>query len=616
MFSKGRITRLTNILTNYTGNNPELLKMKRLCEFGKLEFNEFNAKYINENKDFKVQEVNKIISITDECGKMLCEKYNITDFIPTKIWIGKVIGKIGLTYHCYVQFRKSIPPQLMYIKKNYIMDSLFTNNMNEYDDIDFDKYDKLTEKEGRKLREHQKEAVKFLLANKKCILADQQGLGKTTSAIVAALEGGFEKILVITTASLKTTWKKEIELYADSADITIMNGSRWVNPNRINIVNYDIMQNFYSVPYEEVDTQLNNDGTTVKKRVKSHKKAIIKENLDKSPIFQEHFNCVIIDEAHKLSNNTSIRYNTIFDFLNRTKPEAIFLLTGTPLTNRPINLYTVLKLIKAEVTDDYEYYVKRFCDAKKMTRNGRTFYITSGASNLDELKNKIKHLYLRRLQSDIPGMVNKTILTREYDLNERQKARYDEIWEEYVDAQNKKGNINATNYRDLVEGILVRQFLAQEMIPNTIDLADSHIDYGEKVIIICTFQEELENLKKHYKDKAVIYNGKMNTKQKDEAVNKFLNDDKVMVMIANIVAVSVGLSLISSHFLIFNSYSWESALNLQAMDRIYRLTQTEDVTCIYQLFTDSISKDMFNKVMLKEYIMNATIKSEKEKNEK
>ena len=251
-----------------------------------------------------------------------------------------------------------------------------------------------------------------------------------------------------------------------------------------------------------------------------------------------------------------------------------------------------------------------------MTRNGRSFYITSGASNLDELKNKIKHLYLRRLQSDIPGMVNKTILTREYDLNERQKARYDEIWEEYVDAQNKKGNINATNYRDLVEGILVRQFLAQEMIPNTIDLADSHIDYGEKVIIICTFQEELENLKKHYKDKAVIYNGKMNTKQKDEAVNKFLNDDKVMVMIANIVAVSVGLSLISSHFLIFNSYSWESALNLQAMDRIYRLTQTEDVTCIYQLFTDSISKDMFNKVMLKEYIMNATIKSEKEKNEK
>ena len=189
----------------------------------------------------------------------------------------------------------------------------------------------------------------------------------------------------------------------------------------------------------------------------------------------------------------------------------------------------------------------------------------------------------------------------------------DKIWNEYLKIQEEKGNIDIIKYKDLVEGILVRQFLAQEMIPNTIELADSHIDYGEKVIIICTFQEELEKLQKHYKDKAVIYNGKMNAKQKDEAVDKFLNNDKTMVMIANIVAVSVGLSLISSHFLIFNSYSWESALNLQAMDRIYRLTQTEDVTCVYQLFTDSISKDMFNKVMLKEYIMNATIKSENEK---
>lgn len=612
MLSKRRIDRIVKILNEYDGDNPIILNMKRQYNIGKFEFTDFNIKYLNENKDFNTKDVNKIVNITSEYSKILSEKYKIEDFTPTKIWIGKIIGKVGMTYHCYAQFRKSIPPQLMFIKKSYIITPLFDKRDYKYENLHINKYDKMTENTGRKLREHQIEAAKFLLQNKKCILADQQGLGKTTSAIIAALEGEFRKILVITTASLKTTWKNEIKLYVNEDDISIISGSKWKTPKKFNIINYDIMQNFYSVPYDEIETENENGDIVIKKR-KSNKKTIIKENLEKSPLFNEHFDCIIIDEAHKLSNKTSIRYNTISDLLNRSKPEAVFLLTGTPLTNRPINLYTVLKLINADITDDYNYYVNRFCDGKKMTKNGRSFLIANGASNLDELKEKIKHLYLRRLQSDIPGMVKKTIVTREYDLNENQKKEYDKIWNEYVKVQEEKGNIDVIKYKDLVEGILVRQFLAQEMIPNTIELADSHIDYGEKVIIICTFQEELEKLQKHYKDKAVIYNGKMNAKQKDEAVDKFLNNDKTMVMIANIVAVSVGLSLISSHFLIFNSYSWESALNLQAMDRIYRLTQTEDVTCVYQLFTDSISKDMFNKVMLKEYIMNATIKSENEK---
>lgn len=612
MLSKRRIDRIVKILSEYNGDNPIILNMKRQYSIGKFEFTDFNIKYLNENKDFITKDVNKIVNITTEYSKILSDKYKIEDFIPTKIWIGKIIGEVGMTYHCYAQFRKSIPPQLMFIKKNYIITPLFDKRDYKYENLHISKYDKMTEKTGRKLREHQIEAAKFLLQNKKCILADQQGLGKTTSAIIAALEGEFKKILVITTASLKTTWKNEIKLYVDEDDISIISGSKWKVPKKFNIINYDIMQNFYSVPYDEIEME-NENGDIIIKKKKSNKKAVIKENLEKSPLFNEHFDCIIIDEAHKLSNKTSIRYNTISDLLNRSKPEAVFLLTGTPLTNRPINLYTVLKLINADITKDYNYYVNRFCDGKKITKNGHSFLIANGASNLDELKEKIKHLYLRRLQSDIPGMVKKTIITREYDLNEEQKKEYDKIWNEYVKIQEEKGNIDIIKYKDLVEGILVRQFLAQEMIPNTIELADSHIDYGEKVIIICTFQEELEKLQKHYKDKAVIYNGKMNAKQKDEAVDKFLNNDKTMVMIANIVAVSVGLSLISSHFLIFNSYSWESALNLQAMDRIYRLTQTEDVTCVYQLFTDSISKDMFNKVMLKEYIMNATIKSENEK---
>ena len=184
-------------------------------------------------------------------------------------------------------------------------------------EVDFNELDK-----KRPLREHQKEGVKFLLANKKCILADSMGLGKTYQAICASVLGNFKKILIITTASLKTTWRKEIELVEPKENIQVINGSEWQSGYKFTIVNYDIAQRFYEVAEEiayEIKEMPNSDGTVTKVKVpitvknkstgkleykmkKSRKKEDIKEALKKSPLFLEQFDCVIIDEAHKLSN--------------------------------------------------------------------------------------------------------------------------------------------------------------------------------------------------------------------------------------------------------------------------------------------------------------------------
>lgn len=613
MFSAVKIRRIYDILKNYNGTNNKIRFYQYQYMHGKYKIDDFSSAYIAKNKDYVTKDVNKIIKISSDYGQKLKDNFML-EFIPKVIKITKVIGEIKNSYHCYVQFRQSVSPQLLFVNKNYLLQPLFDRPTVKYDDIDFSKYDKMTEKYDRKIKDHQKTAIKFLLENKKCILADQQGLGKTTSSIVAALEGGFKKILIITTASLKTTWKREISLYEDVSNISIMNGSKWENPQKFTITNYDIMQNFYSVAYEEKEIMDENTGEVKKIKKKSNKKALIKENLDKSPLFNENFDCVIFDEAQKLSNKTSIRYKTISDFLHRSKPEAIFLLTGTPLTNRPMNLFQILCLLDSDIVKDANYYCTRYCDGKKMKlKSGKTIMTSNGATNLDELCEKLKPLYIRRLQSEIPGMVGKTVTTKEYDLSDKQKEKYDVLWKEYLDAQAEIGNTDAALYKDLVEGIIVRRYLAKEMVSNTIELTDSQIEYGEKVIIVCTFQDEIDMLKKHYGDKSVIYNGKMTAKQKDKAIESFMNDESIMVFIANLTAVSVGLSLTVSHFLIFNSYSWQAAENNQAMDRIYRLTQTKDVACVYQLFTDSISKDMFNKVMKKEEIMNATIKAESEK---
>lgn len=661
MARESRITKAYRLLREYSGDNNMMLYYKKLDEGSRLILAEddFQTDYILKNYDYECFSVNKIVKISSILGENLREKYKL-DFTPEKIRITRVIGEMGNSYHCYCQFRKSVNPQLMYIQKKHLLTPLFSVDY-ESVDVDFDKYDKMTEKYGRRLKEHQKSAVKFLVANKKCILADEMGLGKSMSSIVAALETGCKKILVITTASLKSTWKREIGFYEPDENICIVNGTKWDGEtSKFTVINYDIVQNYYEIPLEpKYEEKLIDDGhggfervtvpvykvdkktgELIPQMVKSRKKKDIEEALENSPLFQSGFDCVIIDEAQKLSNNTSNRYKVIYDFLMKSKLKYVFLTTGTPLTNTPMNLYHILKLINADVTSDYEYYVTRYCEGKKINRPGefqkwsviadrrglsgsdkfnfikehvQQMTIPQGSANLDELREKIKHLYIRRLSRDIPGMVNKMLDTRYYDLDDRQKSEYDKLWDEYVNAQVENGDNSNEEYRQLVEGMLVRQFLANEMVENTKKLVDDYIEDGEKVIIVCNFTSELEQFKKYYGKKCVVYDGKMTPKQKDKAVDAFMNDKKVKVFVGQEVAMSVGLTLTSAHIMVFNSYSWSENDNRQTQDRIYRITQTEDALCIYQLFTDSISQDMFEKVMRKGLIMDETIKAEKDK---
>lgn len=655
------IEKAYGILKTYQGENNLIRYLKKRFDENQLILREddFDTEYIIKNCDYQKITVNKMVKISSILGERLQEKYEI-DFTPEKLLITDIIGEMGGSYHCYCQYRQSIPPKLMFIQKRHILTEMFKVDYEKLD-IDFDKYDKLTEKYGRKLKEHQKTAVKFLVGNKKCILADSMGLGKSLSSIVAALETGSKKILVITTAALKSTWKREIGFYEPEENIFVVSGSKWDGETaKFTVINYDIVKNYYEVPMEQAYEEqiLTNSkgeletvrvpaykvdkktGKMVPKMVKSRKKKNILKNLENSPLFQSGFDCVIIDEAQKLSNNTSNRYKVIYDFLMKSHIPYVFLTTGTPLTNTPMNLFHILKLIDAPITADYNFYVDRYCDGKEILKQGeynkwsivadrrglsgreknsfiyenaQKLIIPQGASNLDELREKIKHLYIRRLSSDIPGMVNKRIETLEYDLNSEQKKQYDKLWEEYIEAQLASGDESNEEYRQLVEGMLVRQFLANEMVENTKKLVDDYIEDDEKVIIVCNFSNELEQFKEYYGKKCVTYDGKMTPKQKDKAVDAFMNDKKIKVFIGQEVAMSVGLTLTSSHIMVFNSYSWSENDNRQTQDRIYRITQTEDALCIYQLFTDSISQDMFEKVMRKGLIMDETIKSENDK---
>ena len=151
------------------------------------------------------------------------------------------------------------------------------------------------------------------------------------------------------------------------------------------------------------------------------------------------------------------------------------------------------------------------------------------------------------------------------------------------------------------------------MIPNTIALANKFISMGEKVIIGCCYDEELYRLKEHFGDIAVIYNGKMNSKEKDKAQDAFMNDPNIKVFIGNLQASGVGLTLTAATKLIFNDFDYVKGNNDQFMDRIHRINQTEDVDIYFQIFKDTQYEKMWDIVLRKGYVIDQIIKKETEK---
>jgi len=597
-----------DLLEKYNGNNPYIKKLNYYI-FTKKDrtLSDFEIEYILENYNREPEKLTKVVKIAKWFAEKCVERWEV-NFTPEKVQITDVLGENDNYYHVFLNYKKNQErPTMCFIPKKALLDDLRMEDFNEMQ-INFDRYDNALSKYGKKMYEHQKIAVKFLLMRKKCLLADDQGLGKSMSSIIASIEGGFKKVLVICPASLKSNWKREISTFIPEDQIGIVNSGDWCTDKRYTIINYDIVDMHYIVPKETI---IDSDGN--EKQIKSRKKEVKEAALANSAMYLENFDLVIIDECHKLSKNTSIRYEVISDFLTRSKIPNVYLMSGTPMTNKPINLYQVLALINHPVTLNYEYFVKTYCDGRKITSKTthKTILLSGGSSNLDELMEKIKNSYLRRLKKDIPGMVIKTIHQRYYDLTSDEQVEYDKLWEEYEESQISIGKNNLI--KELTEGIFLRQFVSDSMVKNTIALADEFLEDGNKVFIACCFNDEITKLKEYFGDKAVIYKGGMTTKQKDRAESKFMTDKHTTVFIGNIIAAGVGLTLTSSNICIFNSYDWVPGNNDQMMDRIHRIGQLKDVEVYYQLFSGTISEDMWDKIIKKEMSIKAVIKEENDK---
>lgn len=573
-----------NKLRGYDGKNPYLKKLKNeLVKNGKLPLTTTQEEYIISNFEFEPHKVDRVIGISEYLGEEFKKKYELS-FTPTKIYIGFVLGENEKSFHVFGKLKQNQKQNEMYwVPKTQVMEDPYYTPVDI--DVDFDKY---TQKDlmGRTPYEHQKEGIKFLLSRKKAILADDMGLGKTIQAVVSTLATESKKVLIICPSSTKINWEREINMFGEY-DTSIIQGRKW-KPAKYTIINYDILKNFH----------------TVKKRGE-------KPIEELTQILDEKFDTLIVDEAHYLKNHKSIRGSIVTDLVKKTDFDNVWLLTGTPVANRPKDLYNLLKIIGHPLADNWQFYVKRYCDAKnfkKRLKNGKikNIWLVDGNSNLGELSIRIKNKVLRRMKEEVLDMPDKTIIPVFNQLSSKEWVEYDNLWEEYL-IKRKEQKKRGSPQRDLVELILLRQFIAMKAIPNTIELVDSAIEEDKKVIIFTTFNDELLDLQEHYGNKCVVHNGSMSSNDKQHSVDEFQNNPNKKVFIGNIMSAGVGITLTAADTVVFNSFDWVPGNNEQAEDRSYRIGQKNNVSVYYQLFDDTISTRMWYTLKHKKNVINQII---------
>ncbi len=551
-----------DVLSTYEGSNNQLLEWKRrFVEVKNFKLTRPQAEYVLKYKDTVPKIARKNIGIVSTFGEKLMDEKLLTS-PPTQIWCEKLLCESDKAFHIWGKILESDKLSAFWLPKAAVIQP--EKKLNRV--IDYSVYS------SRPPMEHQKIAIEKLLANDKYILADDMGLGKTTSAVIAALESNARKILIVCPASLKINWQREISNYSDRK-ILIVEGRKWGSTFDFYIINYDIIKNYHTTDKSE-------------------------DSDDYKLLINAGFELAIVDEAHYISNTTANRTRLLNDVLE--KIPKVWLLTGTPMTSRPINYFNLLKIVDSPLTLNWQTYVKRYCKGFQFRVGNRKVWNTSGASNLDELRERTKNVVLRRMKTDILDLPEKIVTPVFLELTSKM---YDEELEEFtrISKEKKEEDTISITLNRLMK---VRQLISYEKIPYTCELIDKCIEQGKKVIVLTNFTMTLDMLHEKYKKTSVVLDGRMSKDRRQDSVDRFQNEDKIKVFIGNIKAAGVGITLTAAEVVIMNDLSFVPADHSQGEDRAYRYGQKNSVLVYYPVFENTIEKIIYNILQKKKGIID------------
>jgi SWI/SNF-related matrix-associated actin-dependent regulator 1 of chromatin subfamily A len=407
-----------------------------------------------------------------------------------------------------------------------------------------------------KLFPHQEEARDFLLANRRCILADQPRVGKTLPAAAAALE--HLPAIIVCPAIAKTVWEAAFNKLDPSVPVRVITGKKQAAEiicSGVTIVNYDILSSVTAF-------------TGIK--------------------------TVVFDECHRLKNNKAIR--TKAAMLMMKKIDRVYALSGTIVPNRPAELWPILHGLGIYRGGWFDF-VYRYAKAWNPPWGGLD---VSGASNIPELKALVRPHILRRRKEDIfmdykePQI---SLITFDLPIDKR---------EQNFDADSLMANPNALLAFEGLSEIMREAGIRKA--PLAVEFINDLLQSGEPVVVFAHHKDVVSILFDGLKEfKPVMVVGDTPKDQRTKNIDDF-QSGKTKCFIGNISSCGEGIDLSASDTIVFVEPTWQTSALEQASSRVENINKNGVKPLIYLLTVRaSLDHTILDRVIKKQKIVSQII---------
>jgi len=444
--------------------------------------------------------------------------------------------------------------------------------------------------EGLGYLPYQRAGVAYALGRPSTLIADEMGLGKTVEAIaVINADSAAQSVLVVCPASLKLNWQRECERWLVRDLAVGVAAKAYPDDADVVIINYDLL------------------GKWEKK-------------------LRRAWDVLIVDECHYVKNKEAQRSKRLYALEAARK----LFLTGTPILNRPAELFPIVSHLAPEVFPKFWDFAQRYC-APIQTNFG---WDVTGASNLVELHEVLRGtIMVRRTKADVlkdlppkrrqvieigSDAVSK-LIAAERDAWERHRTRLGEL---RASARRVAGDnappdalgdpeTRAALRRDVAEAFgelsKLRHATALAKVPLVLEHLEAALQESPKIVVFAHHRDVVERLAEPFGDRAVTLTGGDTAERRQAAVDRFQTDPSCALFIGSITAAGFGLTLTAASHVVFAELDWVPANMTQAEDRTHRIGQKDSVLVQHLVLEDSLDASMVRTLLKKQEVIDAAV---------
>jgi SNF2 family DNA or RNA helicase len=328
-----------------------------------------------------------------------------------------------------------------------------------------------------------------------------------------------------------------------------------------------------------------------------------KGRLFAAKFLRSHKSMIAIDESTTIKNPKAKRTKNILSLSALAKYKRI--MTGSPVTKNPLDLYSQCEFLDPRLLDFASYYSfrNRYAEMKTMHVSGRSIQVVHKFRHLDELSDTLKPFSYRVLKQDCLDLPDKVYIKRNISLSKEQRQVYDQMKKEAVAVLNGKQVSSVTVLSQLMRlhQITCGHFTAndgstQEIKNNRIqELLDVLEEIEGKAIIWAHYQHDVKNIKKHIQKEygpgsVVDYYGLTPQDQRQKNIKKFQANNGVRFLIGTPATGGYGITLTEANTVIYYSNGYDLEKRMQSEDRAHRIGQKKTVTYVDLIADDTVDE--------------------------